>query len=327
MRADGAARARRAAHRAWRGGDAGLHAGRHRRHGQGHDRRRGAGHGRAHRARQHLSPDAAARRRTGRRGSAACTVHGLARADPDRFRRLPGDVAGRAAEDGRGRRHLPIASRRQQASPDAGAQRSRSSTCWMPTSPCASTNARPSRRPRSRRRPRCGCRCAGRSAAATPSSPREGYGLFGIVQGSIYPDLRAEIGARADRRSASTAMRSAGLRSAKARRRCSACSTATMPLLPADAPRYLMGVGTPDDIVGAVRRGIDMFDCVIPTRVGPHRPRLYQRAACSTCATRAIADDAAAARPGLRLPGLHAAFAAPICTTCSRRRRCSARCC
>src|SRR5262249_48353408 len=43
---------------------------------------------------------------------------------------------------------------------------------------------------------------------------------------------------------------------------------ATVPYLPHDKPRYLMGVGNPDDIVGAVARGIDMFDCVIPTRAG-----------------------------------------------------------
>jgi queuine tRNA-ribosyltransferase len=43
---------------------------------------------------------------------------------------------------------------------------------------------------------------------------------------------------------------------------------ATVPLLPEDRPRYLMGVGKPDDIVGAVLRGIDMFDCVLPTRSG-----------------------------------------------------------
>ena len=42
----------------------------------------------------------------------------------------------------------------------------------------------------------------------------------------------------------------------------------TVPQLPQDRPRYLMGVGTPDDLVGAVMRGVDMFDCVIPTRAG-----------------------------------------------------------
>jgi queuine tRNA-ribosyltransferase len=45
---------------------------------------------------------------------------------------------------------------------------------------------------------------------------------------------------------------------------------ATVPALPADAPRYLMGVGTPDDIVESVARGVDMFDCVMPTRAGRH---------------------------------------------------------
>ena len=44
----------------------------------------------------------------------------------------------------------------------------------------------------------------------------------------------------------------------------------TNPVLPADAPRYLMGVGTPDDIVESVARGVDMFDCVMPTRAGRH---------------------------------------------------------
>ncbi len=44
----------------------------------------------------------------------------------------------------------------------------------------------------------------------------------------------------------------------------------TTPVLPADRPRYLMGVGTPSDILGAVARGIDMFDCVLPTRNGRH---------------------------------------------------------
>ena len=47
------------------------------------------------------------------------------------------------------------------------------------------------------------------------------------------------------------------------------------PLLPADRPRYLMGVGTPDDMLEAVARGIDMFDCVLPTRNGRHGARLH----------------------------------------------------
>ena len=47
------------------------------------------------------------------------------------------------------------------------------------------------------------------------------------------------------------------------------------PALPAERPRYLMGVGTPDDLLAAVARGIDMFDCVLPTRNGRPRTRLH----------------------------------------------------
>ena len=80
----------------------------------------------------------------------------------------------------------------------------------------------------------------------------------------------------------------------------------TLPQLPEDAPRYLMGVGTPDDIIGAVERGIDMFDCVIPTRAGPHRARIYvlrspQPSQCT------FADDPGPLDAAVHLPGLHAA--------------------
>ena len=97
--------------------------------------------------------------------------------------------------------------------------------------------------------------------------PREGHGLFGIVQGSVYPALRAESVA------ALTAIgfegyAVGGLAVGEGQAAMFACLDVTMPLLPADRPRYLMGVGTPADIIGAVARGIDMFDCVIPTRSG-----------------------------------------------------------
>ena len=70
-----------------------------------------------------------------------------------------------------------------------------------------------------------------------------------------------------------------------------------------------MGVGMPDDILGAVARGIDMFDCVVPTRAGPHRARLLRGRACSTCATRA-------SPPTIR--PLDPACACPACTRHSR---------
>ena len=88
----------------------------------------------------------------------------------------------------------------------------------------------------------------------------------------------------------------------------------TVPQLPADRPRYLMGVGRPADIVGAVKRGIDMFDCVHADPRRPHRARPSPAAANSTCATRAIATirgrstSSAPARPA-------AITAAPISIT------------
>jgi queuine tRNA-ribosyltransferase len=97
--------------------------------------------------------------------------------------------------------------------------------------------------------------------------PREGHGLFGIVQGSTFDDLRAESVA------ALTAIgfegyAIGGLAVGEGQAEMFRVLDVTTPLLPADAPRYLMGVGTPADLIGAVRRGVDMFDCVIPTRSG-----------------------------------------------------------
>jgi queuine tRNA-ribosyltransferase len=97
--------------------------------------------------------------------------------------------------------------------------------------------------------------------------PRAGYGLFGIVQGGIYPALRAESVA-ALRAIGFEGYAIGGLAVGEGQEAMFAVLDATAPLLPQDAPRYLMGVGTPADLLGAVRRGVDMFDCVIPTRSG-----------------------------------------------------------
>jgi queuine tRNA-ribosyltransferase len=96
---------------------------------------------------------------------------------------------------------------------------------------------------------------------------REGYGLFGIVQGSIYPALREES-ARALTAIGFEGYAIGGLAVGEGQEAMFATLDATMPHLPAARPRYLMGVGTPEDLVGAVARGIDMFDCVMPTRSG-----------------------------------------------------------
>ncbi len=97
--------------------------------------------------------------------------------------------------------------------------------------------------------------------------PRAGYGLFGIVQGSTFEDLRrASCGALCDVGFDGYAV--GGLAVGEGQQMMFDVLDITMPHLPDDRPRYLMGVGRPDDIVGAVRRGVDMFDCVLPTRSG-----------------------------------------------------------
>jgi queuine tRNA-ribosyltransferase len=131
-------------------------------------------------------------------------------------------------------------------------------------------------------------RWAARSRAAF--IPRPGYGLFGIVQGSVYPELRAESS------HALTAVgfdgyAVGGLAIGEGQATTLAILDATMPHLPADAPRYLMGVGTPDDIIAAVQRGIDMFDCVIPTRAG-HTARAYTSRGVLNLRNARFAEDA-----------------------------------
>jgi len=89
--------------------------------------------------------------------------------------------------------------------------------------------------------------------------------LFGIVQGGVYPDLRARSAAGLiDIGFDGYAVGGLAVGEPQAERERTLDDT--VPLLPADQPRYLMGVGRPEDIVEAVRRGIDMFDCVMPTR-------------------------------------------------------------
>jgi queuine tRNA-ribosyltransferase len=96
---------------------------------------------------------------------------------------------------------------------------------------------------------------------------RPGYGLFGIVQGGVDAELRAESVAGL------TALgfdgyALGGLAVGEGQDATRAVLDATVPLLPHDRPRYLMGVGKPADLVAAVGRGIDLFDCVLPTRSG-----------------------------------------------------------
>ena len=96
---------------------------------------------------------------------------------------------------------------------------------------------------------------------------REGYGLFGITQGSIYPDLREESASILSN-IGFDGYALGGLAVGEGQDRMFKVTDETVPYLTWDKPRYLMGVGMPLDIIGAVKRGIDMFDCVLPTRSG-----------------------------------------------------------
>ena len=96
-----------------------------------------------------------------------------------------------------------------------------------------------------------------------------GRALFGIVQGGDVPALRVES-ARALTDLDLKGYAVGGLAVGEPQAVMFAMIETVEPHLPAGKPRYLMGVGTPDDILGAVARGIDMFDCVMPTRAGRH---------------------------------------------------------
>jgi queuine tRNA-ribosyltransferase len=89
--------------------------------------------------------------------------------------------------------------------------------------------------------------------------------LFGIVQGGVFPQLRAaSLAALEDIGFAGLAVGGLAVGESEAERE--AVLDGLVPLMPRSKPRYLMGVGRPEDIIEAVRRGIDMFDCVMPTR-------------------------------------------------------------
>jgi len=109
---------------------------------------------------------------------------------------------------------------------------------------------------------RLSLRWAERSKQAHADNPSA---LFGIVQGGMYPDLRLES-IQGLTQIGFDGYAIGGLSVGEPKHEMLATLDALQPHLPKDKPRYLMGVGTPEDLVEAVRRGIDMFDCVMPTR-------------------------------------------------------------
>jgi queuine tRNA-ribosyltransferase len=98
---------------------------------------------------------------------------------------------------------------------------------------------------------------------------RDDQALFGILQGGIDPDLRAasaQFIASLD----TPGIAIGGLSVGETKEEMRAMLDVVTPLLPEDKPRYLMGVGTPEDILDGIARGIDIFDCVLPTRLARH---------------------------------------------------------
>jgi len=106
---------------------------------------------------------------------------------------------------------------------------------------------------------------AGRKSASKASD----QALFGIVQGGVQADLRAESAtfiASLD----TPGIAIGGLSVGETKQQMHKTLDVVTPLLPEAKPRYLMGVGTPEDLINGVARGIDIFDCVLPTRLARH---------------------------------------------------------
>ncbi|MEQ8587639.1 MAG: tRNA guanosine(34) transglycosylase Tgt [Thalassobaculaceae bacterium] len=136
---------------------------------------------------------------------------------------------------------------------------------------------------------------------------RPGHTLFGIVQGSVYDDLRVES-VEALTSIGFEGYAVGGLAVGEGQEEMFRVLEATVPHLPDDRPRYLMGVGKPADLVGGVMRGIDMFDCVLPSRSGRTGQALTRRGPVNLRNARHAADP----RP------LDADCTCPACTGYSR---------
>jgi len=141
-------------------------------------------------------------------------------------------------------------------------------------------------------------RWALRSRAAFTARP--GHGIFGIVQGGVHGDLRLRSAARLVE-IGFDGYAIGGLAIGEGQATTFAMVEASVPGLPADRPRYLMGVGKPGDIVGAVRRGVDLFDCVLPTRSG-RTGQAFTRAGTLNLRNARHADDTAPLDPLCRCP-------------------------
>ena len=143
-------------------------------------------------------------------------------------------------------------------------------------------------------------RWAERSKRAFEEKAAPGQALFGIVQGANYDDLRRESLARLQE-IGFPGYAIGGLAVGEGREEMFRVLEVVTPDMPAAKPRYLMGVGKPGDIVGAVARGVDMFDCVLPTRSGRHGQAWTRRGPINIKSAE-FADDPAPLDPASDCP-------------------------
>jgi queuine tRNA-ribosyltransferase len=146
-------------------------------------------------------------------------------------------------------------------------------------------------------------RWAERSKRAFETCAANSHALFGIVQGGDDLSMRGES-ARALTAMEFHGYAIGGLAVGEPQETMLKIVAETAPMLPAERPRYLMGVGTPHDLVEAVARGIDMFDCVLPTRNGRHGMAFTRYGAINLANARHAADprplDSESAHPVAR---------------------------
>ena len=298
------------------------------------------------RAGQHLPPDAAARRRGGRRARRPAPLHRLGRAHAHRLGRLPGLLARARTSTTTASPSAPPTTARATASRPESAvamQEQLGADIQMVLDVCPPLPSPPEVvRLAVERTAAWAKRARGRARTATDQA------LFGIVQGGVDEALRARERRSARSSSTSTATASAGCRWARPATRCCRRWPPPSPSCRADRPRYLMGVGDPASLVEAVALGVDLFDCVLPTRLGRHGTALTgggQGPACATPATPAATSPLdptcacpvcrrhsprlpAPPLPGRRADGVPPAHAAqpgldvrPAWTGCGRHRR------
>ncbi|MDR3269047.1 MAG: tRNA guanosine(34) transglycosylase Tgt [Tannerella sp.] len=141
------------------------------------------------------------------------------------------------------------------------------------------------------------------------SAPRYGYeqSLFPIVQGCVYPDLRRQAAENVARKEAD-GNAIGGLAVGEPTEKMYEMIEIVNQILPTDKPRYLMGVGTPANLLEAIGRGVDMFDCIMPTRNG-RNGQLFTRLGTINLRNRKWADDFSPVDPDAH---------ATVDTVCSR---------